>query len=372
MTIVFDDTITGHHLEYLSHYHALAGRKREEQFLFLLPKEFEKEKHTINWTDEENITVRYISDSDMAKCKNGNIFVAAWRKSQLVAKKARKENAGRVILTTLIEFMPFLLFFIPNNCILSGIIYRIYLRDNNMSGIRLWLEKLRFFLMARIHKKSILYILNDKKSVCTLNKEYNTTKFKFLPDPVPNIDISKAKDIRKELGISDNKYIYLHFGGLTERKGTLEILKAILETDEETLSNKCFIFAGKIYDDIKEKFYSLYEKASQKTDILVFDEFCQYGFLYNLCQTCDCILIPYKMVNLSSGILGYAAVFNKPVIAPDKGLIGDLVRDNHLGLVLNNVTAAGLSRTIGTPVIANANDYAIQNSVESFIQALSE
>lgn len=371
MTIVFDDTITGHHLEYLSHYHALAGRKREEQFLFLLPKEFEKEKHTINWTDEENITVRYISDSDMAKCKNTNVFVAAWRKSRLVANEARKENAGRVILTTLIEFMPFLLFLIPSNCILSGIIYRIYLRDNNMSGIRLWLEKLRFFLMARIHKKSILYILNDKKSVCTLNKEYNTTKFKFLPDPVPNIDISSVRSIREKLGIQDSGYVYLHFGGLTERKGTLEILKAIMITDEKTLSNKSFVFAGKVYDDIREEFYNLLEQAKQRTNILVFDEFCQYDFLYNLCKTCDCILIPYKMTNLSSGILGYAALFNKPVIAPEQGLIGDIVRENSLGITLRDVSASGISAAFNIYPESIINNYVTENSVDNFINTLA-
>lgn len=371
MTLIFDDTITGHHLEYISYYHELAKRNGEEQFCFLLPKEFCKAKDTINWSEEPNVTVQYLNEHDREKCKKGNVFVAAWNKSRIVARESKRLNADRVILTTLMEFMPFLLFLLPGKCILSGIIYRIYLRDNEMSGVRLWLEKLRFFLMARIHKKNILYILNDKKSVCTLNKEYNTTKFKFLPDPVPNIDISKTKNIRKELGISDNKYIYLHFGGLTERKGTLEILKAILETNEETLSNNFFIFAGKIYNDIKEKFYNLYEKARQKTDILVFDEFCQYDFLYDLCQTCDCILIPYKMVNLSSGVLGYAAVFNKPVIAPEKGLIGDLVKDNSLGIHLKDVTADGISKAFKIQPANKNNNYAISNSVDNFINTLA-
>ncbi len=371
MTLIFDDTITGHHLEYISYYHELAKRNGEEQFCFLLPKEFCKAKDTINWSEEPNVTVQYLNEHDREKCKKGNVFVAAWNKSRIVARKSKRLNADRVILTTLMEFMPFLLFLLPGKCILSGIIYRIYLRDNEMSGVRLWLEKLRFFLMARIHKKSIFYILNDEKSVCTLNKEYNTTKFKFLPDPVPNIDISKAKDIRKELGISDNKYIYLHFGGLTERKGTLEILKAILDADAETVSGKCFIFAGKIYDDIKKDFYNLYEKAKQKTEVLVFDEFCQYDFLYNLCKTCDCILIPYKMTNLSSGILGYAALFNKPVISPSQGLIGDIVRENSLGVTLRDVSASGISAAFNIYPESIINNYVTENSVDNFINTLA-
>ena len=371
MTIIFDDTITGHHLEYISYYHELAKRNREERFCFLLPVEFCKAKDAIRWTEEPNITVSYISESDRERCKKGNIFVSAWNKARLVARESKKLNADRVFLTTLMEIMPFLLFLLPDRCVLSGIIYRIYLRDNEMRGVRLWLEKLRFFLMARIHDKSVFYVLNDENSVCKLNEEYNTTKFVFLPDPVPNIDVSNIQDIRSELGISEEKYIYLHFGGLTERKGTLEILKAILDTDAETLSDRCFIFAGKIYDDIKDKFYELYEKARQKADILVFDEYCRYAFLYNLCKTCDCILMPYKMTNLSSGILGYAAFFNKPVIAPEQGLIGDIVRGNFLGVTLKDVSARGISAAFKLSPVCRLNNYAVRNSVDSFINTLA-
>ncbi len=39
----------------------------------------------------------------------------------------------------------------------------------------------------------------------------------------------------------------------------------------------------------------------------------------------DYFLIPYKNVESSSGILGHAIAAGKPVIATDKGLIGDFV-----------------------------------------------
>lgn len=371
MTLIFDDTITGHHLEYISYYHELAKRNGEEQFCFLLPKEFCKVKDTINWSEEPNVTVQYLNEHDREKCKKGNVFVAAWNKSRIVARESKRLNADRVILTTLMEFMPFLLFLLPGKCILSGIIYRIYLRDNEMSGVRLWLEKLRFLLMARIHKKSVFYILNDENSTKRLNCNFNTNKFKYLPDPVPNIDISSVRSIREKLGILDSGYVYLHFGGLTERKGTLEILKAIMITDEKTLSNKSFVFAGKVYDDIREEFYNLLEQAKQRTNILVFDEFCQYDFLYNLCKTCDCILIPYKMTNLSSGILGYAALFNKPVIAPEQGLIGDIVRENSLGVTLRDVSASGISAAFNLLPVCKFSNYAARNSVDNFINILA-
>lgn len=358
-------------MEFLSHYRDMAVRNKEEQYVFLLCQGFRQAKEKINWKDAENIKIEYLKESEQDSCQCGNAILKAWNKSQIVAKKAKKYKADRVLLTTLMEFMPFLLFLLPASCVLTGIIYRIFLRDDKMSGIRLWLEKFRFLLMSKFHRKAIYYILNDKGSVQKLNDIYNTSKFRFLPDPIPDINNNEVHDIRDELGIKEDKYVYLHFGGLTERKGTLEILKAILMADSDVLADRCFIFAGKIYDDIKEKFYNLLEKARQKTDILVFDEFCQYGFLYNLCQTCDCILIPYKMVNLSSGILGYAAVFNKPVIAPDKGLIGDIVRDHGLGINLKDVTADGISKAFKVQPTNKNNNYAISNSVDNFINTLA-
>ncbi len=372
MTIIFDDTITGHHLEFLSHYYTMAVRKKDDRYCFILPKEFETEKSSLGWTDNPNITVRYLSDDEKSKCKKNNVFVAAWNKSRLVAKEARKLKADRIILTMLIEFMPFLLFMLPKHCVLSGILYRIYLRDDNMKGIRLLLEKLRFLLMATVHRNSMFYILNDRSSTDKLNKIYKTMKFKFLPDPVPHIDVHRIPDIRERLGISESKYIYLHFGGLTRRKGTLEIMKAIVMADRETLSDKYFIFAGKIYDDIKKEFYTLYDKAKQKTDIIVFDQFCPYSHLYQLCQTCDCILMPYTMVNLSSGILGYAAIFNKPVIGPHKGLLGELIHNYHLGTCIKRTDASNLVHILNKTHKYEPNNYAEERTVENFIHVLSE
>lgn len=70
-----------------------------------------------------------------------------------------------------------------------------------------------------------VFVLNDKRSVSLLNEKYNTDKFCFLPDPFPQTE--SPKDIREDLNIPVKNKIFLHFGGLGRRKGTLLIADTI-------------------------------------------------------------------------------------------------------------------------------------------------
>lgn len=372
MTLIFDDTITGHHLEYLSHYRTMAIHDSEEQYVFLVSKAFQLVKGNVCWEDAENITVAYISEEEQRQCQCGNVLRAAWNKSRIVAQAVKQYKADRVLLTMLSEFIPFLLFLLPRRCRVSGIIYRIYLRDEAMHGVRLLAEQLRYWMMSCCKGMHRVYILNDTISAERLNKIYGTDKFRSIPDPIPNVDTSKLKSLRGELNIPDDETVYLHFGGLCKRKGTIEIIKALALGTEEQLRGKTFIFAGKVYDEINEEFYLLLSIAQKKTHVKVYDEFCTYALLYNLCYTCDIILAPYQITSLSSGVLGYGALFRKPVLGPAGGLIGELIRNYHLGKCMDDVRAQDILKILDKPVSCESDNYVTKNTVEMFVQVLSE
>jgi hypothetical protein len=165
--------------------------------------------------------------------------------------------------------------------------------------------------------------------------------------------------------------VYLHFGGLSARKGTLEILRAIGLLPVEALQQKVFIFAGKVTDEMRAEFYALVRQQSARAKILVFDEFCSYEFLNNLCYIADWILIPYTNPNQSSGVIGYAGYFHKPVIGPRQGLLGQLIRDYHLGICLEDVTAASIQQAIeSTPEFSETSTYAATHQVSDFLHAI--
>lgn len=331
-TLIFETSISGHHLEYLHHYYMGALSHQEENYIMIVPRSFLEIKNKYEWPETNHITFEYLTFEDETLLKEHNIYILGWNASRILRNAVKAIKPDKVILTMLMQFIPFIIFLLPRKVSVKGIMYKIYLyEEKKMSRVKLAAERFRFWLA--VHSKVIekIFVLNDMNSAQRFNSIYKTDKFRFLPDPVPQADLSKVHDVRKELNIPHNDKIYLHFGSLDQRKGTIDILKAIISfTDQET-NNSTFIFAGKQKESLKKQFYPLLEEAKTKVNILVFDEFCSYEFINNLCFTCDVILMPYHLTNLSSGVLGYAAIFGKPVIGPNNGLIGHLIQKYKLG-----------------------------------------
>lgn len=331
-TLIFETSVSGHHLEYLHHYYMGALSHKEEKYIIMVPKEFLKVQDKYEWPKANHITFEYLRPEDELLLKEHNFYKLGWNVSKILNKAVRSRGFDKVLLTMLMQFIPFIIFLLPRKVLVRGIMYKIYLyEEKKMPRVRRAAERFRFWLA--VHSKVIekIFVLNDMNSAQRFNSIYKTDKFRFLPDPVPQADLSKVHDVRKELNIPYNDKIYLHFGSLDQRKGTIDILKAIISFTNQETNNSTFIFAGKQKESLKKEFYPLLEEAKTKVNILVFDEFCSYEFLNNLCFTCDVILMPYHLTNLSSGVLGYAAIFGKPVIGPNKGLIGYLIQKYKLG-----------------------------------------
>ena len=349
--MIFDINLSGHHLEYIHHIHAGAVRKKEEKYIFYLPLEFQEKKKLYNWESSDNVEFRFFSQQEINTCTRSNIYVNAWRTSILLKKKILETKCDKVLLISFVELLIFIALLLPSKVKVSGIIYSIYLYNKAQMRIsRRLLEFIRYQVAVKSKCIERMLILNDSYSVNRLNKIYSTNKFQILVDPVPNVDFSKLKNLREELHIPANDKIYVHFGGLARRT---------------------FIFAGKIYDEIKVDFQTLLAKARKNANILVFDRFCSYEYLYDLCFTADIILTPYHLTNLSSGLLGYASLFHKPVIGPSDGLIGQLIKNYGLGTTINQISPKELLKAINRDQYSKVDSsYAENNTIDIFINTL--
>lgn len=371
-TMIFDINLSGHHLEYLHHIHAGAVWKKEEKYIFYLPLEFQEKKKLYNWESSDNVEFRFFSQQEINTCTRSNIYVNAWRTSILLKKKILETKCDKVLLISFVELLIFIALLLPSKVKVSGIIYSIYLYNKAQMRIsRRLLEFIRYQVAVKSKCIERMLILNDSYSVNRLNKIYSTNKFQILVDPVPNVDFSKLKNLREELHIPANDKIYVHFGGLARRKGTLDILEAIAISTKKDMQSRTFIFAGKIYDEIKVDFQTLLAKARKNANILVFDRFCSYEYLYDLCFTADIILTPYHLTNLSSGLLGYASLFHKPVIGPSDGLIGQLIKNYGLGTTINQISPKELLKAINRDQYSKVDSsYAENNTIDIFINTL--
>lgn len=370
-TIIFSHTETGHVLEYFHHIYAVCVEKQERRFVFVVPEGFKRLKGEQEWLDSQNVNFDYISESEFQSYQGASILRLSSLLTGILKRRIKKYNANKVFSLFWFPIVPFGVFRFPHGVKISTILYDVYLRELGELSFQAKLRhRFNFWLLSRARKIEKAFVLNDEDTAAILNKKFHTNHFQTLPDPYNPIPEERMIDLRKEYGIGNSRTIFAHFGGLDRRKGTLRILEAIDYLSEEERKACCFIFAGRVYADIKDEFYKKTSVLSSKVQIIINDEFCSYSYLASLCKCCDAILMPYENANRSSGLLGYASQFRKPVVAPNFGLIGRLVEKYKIGItgdVRNANSLADLMRIImNNKYEVPLKDYCVVNSVERF------
>ena len=370
--LIYEDDLTGHHMEYLHHYHQSAIMHPDDSYIFYVPEMFKEKKAMAEWPAADNVTFRYFTTEEQRISFAGGAAIKGWHRSRILCQKAKEVKAEMVVLTMFAEFMPFVSMLLPAKMKLRGIIYNVSLwSGSGASAKKRLLDFVRYGIAVGCRSTDRMFILNNSKACDSLRRLYHTQKFAPLPDPLPIVIKQSPRNLRQQLSLADNQTVYLHFGGLAERKGTLEILKAICLDEAGRLKDSVFIFAGKIDQDIRTRFYQLLPQAEQRARVIVYDTFCTYQHLYDLCYTADIILMPYQITNLSSGIIGYASFFDKMVVGPSDGLLGQLIRENGLGVTLPTVDAAALYEFLCVHHEAiHSRAYAETNTVDKFISAI--
>ena len=373
-TIIFDTDIQGHHLEYMHHLYDGALKYENEKFIFVIPYAFEQVKDQFSWKEANHISFDLLTETELSSCRNSNLFKASYYKSKLLKQKVEKHTATNVFLIMLMQFLPFIVFFHPKKVKISGIIYRIYLYEwKQLSVLKKVQDVLKYYFLTYCSFFDTLFILNDTSATAYLNRIYKTKKFKFLPDPIVAIEPEKITDFRSEYKISNDQIMILHFGGLTERKGTMEIMKAISLLTIEQRKKFVFIFAGKIYKDIKDDFYQKHEELKDSVSIIVFDKFISYEFINSLCYSTDYIIAPYYNTAQSSGVMGYAIHYSKPIIVPKDGLLGKLARRYHLSYCLDYNKCNSIKKTLVDIPMENIDEnkgFFESNNIDSFISSV--
>lgn len=367
-TLVFDTSVTGHHLEYIHHLYLGMLKRTKEHYIFVIPESFKDNRNQYLWPQTDHIIFDFLSSEEIAKMTQKNFILSAWNRSILVREKVKKHNVDSVFLIMLMAFMPFVLFMLPGKVKLSGIIYRIYLYEwRQMNFFKKAKDVIIFLLLSHSKHVKSAFILNDSSAAAYLNKLYKTKCFKFLNDPFNKIEYT-PKNIREELGIKDAQKMFLHFGGLSRRKGTLAILDSISFLSAEECKKYVFVFAGRLYPDIKEEFYKRLSQINQKCKIIIFDSFCSNETLYDLCYSCDALLIPYSNISQSSGVLNYADHFQKPLIGTGKGMLGKLIR-RRKGYLLesNDAKTLSFSYSCFCPLLVKRRSYSLSDDFISKI-----
>ena len=98
----------------------------------------------------------------------------------------------------------------------------------------------------------------------------------------------------------------------------------------------------------------------------------------DLFVTCDYVLIPYLAKGQSSGIVGHAVYYGKPVVVAGEGVIGKIVRKWKLGHLLRDSSEDSICWILrylmnNTPAYnMKRRDYLTGHSIEKFNHAIYE
>lgn len=372
--LIHTQTIGGHQLEYLHHLYMGALGKTDDSFVFVVPQRFKEDSCRLDWPVADHIVVDVMKDGEEPPL-DCSLLKKGWINSRTIRNYCKKYHATDVITISIMEYLPYLPFLV-RNVRFSGIVYRIYLYE--------WIEEswsmriqdvLKYWLISKFRVFHRTFICNDSASAQCLNRLYKTNKFQMMPDPVASLQSYVGQDLRKELGISKEKICFLHPGSMNSYKNTVGILKALMLLDDKSCKDIVVIFAGQISKDVKDEFDTLYSKVSSRVQVLLFDGYLTFEKMADLFATCDYVLVPYKVKSQSSGIVGHAAYYGKPVIAVRGGVIGKMVRRWHLGFLLDDPSAVCICQCIksisNTSVCSTKeNGYLESHSKEMFCNTI--
>ena len=220
-------------------------------------------------------------------------------------------------------------------CPLSAILFVQY--PEMKRGLKFHLKEWKTALLLRRAPVEALFLLNGEEACRHLTGRFgNAARFVPLPDPVPEIAPDPAFAMRDVYRIAPDRTVFLFFGAISRRKGVHVLLKALRRLDADSAARSTFLFCGQPEPGCRRAFErdcARLQAVRPDLQVVADIRFVPDGKMAALFEQSDAVLLPYVRPDYSSGILALAARARTPVIGPDTGLLGRLIRNNRLGAV---------------------------------------
>jgi len=353
LKIIYDSEIAGHHTEYISHLinFITNDKNNREKYIFLVPEEMQYKFPDIIKLTENYDTIKweFIPNEQCTFLQALPLYKRSFAELKLVKAYADKFNVKEVFLLYFNIFQLALIFKRPSFEVKGILFLQFYRmqRDTILKKLKYYRKYWVTKLYCHNSKIKTVFVLNDDKTVDFLNAKFNTSKFKILFDPIPVYDAEIEFDAYKHYNIPRHKKILIHPGAIDPRKGTYEIIDAVDILGEKESEEFAILIVGKAKADIENVLKEKLSVLKNKQFTILFDNsFVSNMRLKSLILQSYAVLMPYKNVEASSGILGHAAINNKLVLAPNSGLIGDIIKKYKLGILIDRTTAMCIANGI--------------------------
>jgi glycosyltransferase involved in cell wall biosynthesis len=364
--LVFDPRVEGHHTEYLLHIARYVSKSSASPDLYFAVNP------DIKIHCPELVRIEGASDSISLLPLNPDEYYDPENASSIRRSLAGWESAMNRAVELDVDHCMFMELNIYQAVLglprsydmpfsVSGILFFPYCRiepgGGILSQIKSMVEKLRKMLQVRwMISNSIIntiFVLNDHWGARNMNDHFGTDIFRFLPDPVPSLQIDEnesdhvASWSRKWWG--PDRVHFLLFGSLRREKGVLEAIQAFCKLSRQEAQLAAFHLLGAPREELEAHLFGLVSKLQEEQPELHIHfegRFLSESELDCALSHSDVILAPYQRVEGSSGVLGHSANYRTPVIGAKTGLIGYLIEEYDLGVTVDSSSPERLRKVI--------------------------
>lgn len=354
--LIFEYQYQGHYIEYVRHILNYASQHLPEDEIYLaLPETFDKHVKNGDLPGLSRFKYCYLTKDELASFElKGKFaqFTQSYNLCKKLAELIRHYSIDRTILITAIPFILAMGTVLPHNAYVSAIENIIPCRRLDCaSRYKRYEDRFRMWLYAHTPQLKRLFLLNDEDSAEYYNKKFHTDKFRFLPDPVDCV-VEKTENRR------ESKIVLLHAGRFRREKGTFIIIEGLKKlTSQEREQFKFILCGGSSLKEDEERAVESMSELGKIMDVEFYNGFVKEEFLHELYNRAHYILIPYSVYYSSSGNLGHAASYGKPVIGPYQGLLGHLIRKYNLGLTIESLDSDSIVKALRKVLESQPSEY---------------
>jgi glycosyltransferase involved in cell wall biosynthesis len=347
--LILEPDAEGHSHEWLEHLMVFVGSESiDTQICLVVPEALQRSLlRTLPAAAADRIQVMALSPREKQSCTVPSLTLAAFARWRTMRRYLRLTGADQGFFLTLdLLSLPLALGLGAAGKGLSGILFRPSVHYGEIGPYRPSLgERLRDL------RKDLLYRLMLRnpavKRVLSLDPFFPTyaqrhyrhgSKVVSLPDPTHPPGQAATGGLSGEF-VPPGRVGFLLFGYLAERKGPLAVLDALLLLPPEIIARIAVLFAGKVAPQIQTRLDQRLVELRRKCPDLwlrIDDRRLESSELASLVQKSDVVLAPYQRFVGSSGVLLWAALNGRPVLAQDYGLVGRLTREHHLGISVDS------------------------------------
>lgn len=345
--LIFEPDASGHHSGYLYHLiiNFLSANYPYNLTVLVAPDFFEQHPQIIQETTSPKVKWLAFSDSEFSAwkiTKSQSVTKRAFFEWDLLRKYIIQTNASYAFSMYIDYLQISLLTQKALPCPVSGILFRPTLVNYPAHSLKERLNTFRKNLTLKLFVKSkkldSLFNL-DPFATEYIKQNWDTNKVIFLPDPVQiYLSTKSVNEIKKELGIEENRKVFLIFGFLDCRKGISEVMDAVGEISKEKSQKGTLLIVGPWEESERIKFDKKLKEIKGVSDfqIITKNTFIADHDIQPYFEVSDYILALYDKHIGMSAITVRSAAAQKPLLTYDFGLMGKMVTENELGLIVNN------------------------------------